>query len=477
MLNDIDEILIHEEQRFDLDIRLENSKYYSASININQQNATLEIFGEVEDDEKIISYKHFMGENIYYLEGINSKYKFHFYDLNVFYFVQRSIHSNTKRNAFHIKLIIKYFHLSIAHQSSHYKSNIYSSLTIYSPTITKWLGITEKQLEIFNNSSKSRLPSKDFDLLCEFSMELENSFNLNILYNAVWKRNYNSHKTISEFPPYLNVNFRSIFPDFTQIKQIISEIISLFYALTGKPVLIEKAFLCFPGHTKKVPFYLSGSNLHGKDVKNKDMLLCYSSDHLFNKEKEPAFPIETFHNYFCLENWKKDVFRKFYIYDTIHNKEERFIGLFRIVEKLSYIQSVYVEKEVLRNGLETMRGELINKGVKAKTANKLIERFFQVNNQKINAESAIFQFLRSLEKETYNDIKHLEKEIQKIITLRNAITHCKPYTLVENEIERYILVLNYICILLLWREIGLSKHKAFKTLHYLYGYRNLEKKE
>jgi hypothetical protein len=98
-----------------------------------------------------------------------------------------------------------------------------------------------------------------------------------------------------------------------------------------------------------------------------------------------------------------------------------------------------------------------------------------VNKQKINAESAIFQFLRSLKEETYNDICHLEKEIQKIISLRNDITHCKPYTLVENEIEKFLLILNYICILLLWREIGLSEHKSYRNLHNYLRFRTIRK--
>jgi hypothetical protein len=209
MLNEIGEILIHEEQFFEIDVKLGNSKYYSALINISQDNAILEVFGEVLDNEKIISYEHFTGENIDYLEGVNSRYKFHFYDLSVFHFTQRSIYGTANRSAFRIKLFIKYFHLSIAHPSSHYNTNVYSSLKIYSPTITKWIGVTKKQLEIYRNASKSTLPSKEYDLLYEFGVEIENKFNISILYNVRWRRDYNSHNTVSEFPPCLNVNFRA----------------------------------------------------------------------------------------------------------------------------------------------------------------------------------------------------------------------------------------------------------------------------
>ena len=475
MLNEIHEILIHEERQFEIDVRLANSKYYSATIEITNNKATLEIFGEVLGNDKIVSYEHFEGDNIEYLEGINSRYKFHFYDSSVFYFKQRSIYGTCGRSAFHIKLNVKYFHLSIAHPSSSYKTNIYSSIKIYSPTITKWLGITKKQLEIFKSSSKEKLPATDYDLLYEFGIEIEDQFNFNILYNSRWRRDYNSQNTTSEFPPSLNVNFRGSYPDFTGVKNIIKQIISLFYVLTGQSIHIEKAYLCFPSHTKQVPLYLTGSSMSGNEIENKNMLLCYNSDHLFDKEHEPVFPVESFRTFFLLEESKKDVFKKFSTYDQMKNKEEKFISLFRIVENLVFVESVYVEEELLSSSLEILKRDLTNQGVKAGIVKKLFGRFLNVNKQKINAESAIIKFLESLEKEIYSDLTHLKNCLPKIVKLRNDITHCNPYTLVENEIEKYILILNYLCILLLWREIGLSDHYAFNNLHKYYRYRYIRK--
>ena len=474
MLNDITEIFLHEERQFEIDVRLANSKYYSATVEITKNKATLELFGEVSWNEEVVSYEHFKGDNIKYLEGVNSRYNFHFYDSSVFYFKQRSIYRVSGRSSFHIKLNVKYFHLSIAHQSSSYKTNKYSSLKIYSPTITKWLGITKKQLEIFKSSSDKKLPSKDFDLLYEFGIEIENHFNFNILYNSQWRRDHNSQKTTSEFPPSLNVNFKGSYPDFTGIKNIIKQITSIFYVLTGQPILIEKAFLCFPDHTKQVPLYLTGSSMSVNKIENKDMLLSYNSDHLFEKEYESVFPVESFRTFFLLDERKKDIFYNFSTYAQILNKEEKFIGLFRVVENLVYVESLYVEEELLSSSLEILKNELTDKGVKARIVKKLLGRFLNVNKQKINAESAINKFLESLEEEIYRDISHIKNDLPKIVKLRNDITHCNSYTLVENEIEKYILILNYLCTLLLWREIDLSNHRSFNNLHKYQIYRNIK---
>lgn len=476
MLSDIIEIFLYEERQFEIDIRLANSKYYLATVEINKRNAFLEIFGEVSGQESIVLYEHFKGDNIKYLEGKNLSYKFHFYDSSIFYFKQRSIHGASHRSAFHIKLNVKYFHLSIAHPSSSYKTNQYSTLKIYSPTITNWLGITKKQLEIFKYSQKEKLPSENLSLLCEFEVEIENLFNLNILYNSKWKREHNSKKTISEFPPSLNINFKSPYPDFTSIKKVIKQIKSLFYVLIGQPILIEKAFLCFPSHRRQVPLYLSESSTYGKESENKGMLLKYNSGHLLEKEYEPVFPVESFRNFFLLNENKKDLFSKFSTYDQIQNTEEKFLGLFRVVENFVYVESLYVEEELLRNSLETLKNELIDNGVKSKTAKGLLGRFLNVNKQRINAESAIDKFLKSLDEDIYNDISHLKSDITKIVKLRNDITHCNQYTLEENEIEKYIIILNYLCTLLLWREIGLSHHCSFRNLHKYQRYRIIKEK-
>jgi hypothetical protein len=276
---------------------------------------------------------------------------------------------------------------------------------------------------------------------------------------------------------FFKVPFRDKYPDFNQVKIIISEIISFFYALTGYSVMIEKAYLSFPSFTGQEPLYLSGSNFIGKGVQNKDILICYNSDHLFDKDQEPIFPIDSIHTYFCMENEKKDVFKKFNLYDIIANKEDKFLGLFRVVEKLAYTESLYVEGELLNTPLENLKRDLITKGVKASIAKKLIGRFSKVNTQKINAESAILKFLKSLGEETYKEIKHLEVEIPKLVKLRNEMTHCKPYSLKENEIERFTLILNYLCTLLLWREIGLSEHQSFRKFHKYMRFRDIRNRE
>jgi hypothetical protein len=475
MANEIKEILLHEVQTFNVDVKLDNSKYYSATLHISEDEATLEVFGEEIGNERIISHEHFAGGTIEHLECIDSRYIFNLFDLNVFLFTERSIYGADCRSAFHIKFTIKYFYLSLAHPSSHYRTEIFSSLKIYSPTITKWLGITAKQLKFYKNKSDSRLPSKDPDLLCEFDIEVENNFNINIQYNARWRRDYYNHNTISEFPPSLNVNFRSSYPNFNRIKQIVSEIISLFYVLTGQPVMIEKAFLTFPSFSGDAPFYLSGSEINGKNIESRDILFPYNTDHLFEKNLEEIFPTDSFRIFFSLDDAKKDTFRKFSIYDKIANKEEKFLGLFRIVEKLSYIESSYVDNSILDTLLEKLQIDLLQSGVKNKHAKKLTERFKQVNSQKINAESAILRFTRSLDSNMYNDIKILEQDIRSIVKIRNDITHCRPYSFKENEIEKFILILNYLSTIFLWHEIGLSKHSSFRELIKYLRYRGIRK--
>ena len=86
-----------------------------------------------------------------------------------------------------------------------------------------------------------------------------------------------------------------------------------------------------------------------------------------------------------------------------------------------------------------------------------------MNHQKINVESAIVHFMRGID-DIHEKISHLEKDIIRIVKLRNDIAHCEPYSLQEKEFERFNLILNYLCYLLLWREMGLSSHSKYRGL-------------
>ena len=464
MSTEIKEIQHGKQQSFKVDVKIGNSRYYSGSLSINKEGATLEVYGEVIGNECIITYNQLRGENIEYVSCVDSWHLFHLYDLTVFRFNQRTIHGADGRQSFHIVFSVRYFYVSKEHPGSRYQHEEFSSIIFHSPIITKWLGITEKQLRIFRNAVNTRLPTSDIDLRYEFGVDATENISLTVHYKGEWRQDPNHHCITSEYPPYLAVYFRKKYPCFNEIKQITTEILSLFYVLTGQPVVIEKAFLSSSRGTHELPYYFSESPTMENEIRNKDILVPFNTNSPFHKEEEEIFPVEIFKKYFNLNDKGRDIYRKFYIYDNMNNVEEKFLGLFRIVERLSYIESSYVDDSILEPLLDKLREQLTNASVKNKYAKKLTERFRKVNRQKIPAQSAILGFMRSLSDDIYERISHLEKDIIRIVELRNDITHCKSYSLREKEFERFNLILNYLCYLLLWREIGLSSHSKYSGL-------------
>ena len=61
---------------------------------------------------------------------------------------------------------------------------------------------------------------------------------------------------------------------------------------------------------------------------------------------------------------------------------KRFLGLFRIIERLTHIEDYYVETSILDPMLEDLKRRLLEKDVKNKYAKKLTGRFKNVNLQK-----------------------------------------------------------------------------------------------
>jgi len=473
MSTEIKEIQYAKLQSFEVNVKIGDSKYYSGSLSISKEGATLEIYGELISGDCIITLNQLMGENIEYITCVYREYLFHLYDLSVFRFKQRTIYGADGRESFRVLFSVKYFYVSRAHPGTRYQDEEFSSLIIHSPTITKWLGITEKQLRIFRNASNMRLPTSERDLWYEFGVEVTENISLAVHYKAAWRLDPDNHRAISEFPPYLAAYFRRKYPCFNEIKQIVTDILSLFYALTGQPVIIEKAFLTSSRGSRGLPCYFSGSTSIESEITNEEILVPFNTHSHFHKEREQIFPLEIFKKYFNLNEKVRDIYRKFNLYDNMHNVEEKFLGLFRIVERLTYIESSYVDDSILEPLLDELKERLTNTGVKNKYAKKLTDRFRAINRQKINTESAILSFMKSLSGDIYERISHLEKDIIRIVKLRNDITHCKPYSLREKEFERFNLILNYLCYLLLWREIGLDTHNRYNGLINLRKYSEL----
>ena len=223
MSTEIKEIQHGKLQSFDVDVKIGNSRYYSGSLSINKEGATLEAYGEVIGNECVITYNQVRGENIEYLSCVDSWHLFHLYDLIVFRFNQRTIHGKDGRQSFHIVFSVGYFYVSKIHPVSRYQHEEFSSIILHSPIITKWLGITEKQLKIFRNAANTRLPSSDIDLSYEFGVDVTENISLAVHYKGKWMQDHNHHCITSEFPPYLAVYFRKKYPYFNVIKRITTD--------------------------------------------------------------------------------------------------------------------------------------------------------------------------------------------------------------------------------------------------------------
>ena len=468
MRKEIENIFYYKPRRIDVDVKLDDSRYYSGLLLIENTGVSLEVYGEVGENRLIISRDHFFGKHLDGLECVvRREYIFYLYGVTIVKFSQRTIRGSDisdLRESFKITFSVKYFCLRNNRPNCYSKTDKISCVKIISPTINTWLGVTEKQLKIVKYHLKDTPEKPALDLLCEFGVKINEHFDISLHYNMAWRRDLNNFSSIAEFPPYLLLSFGKDYPEIGTVNQIVSDLFSFFYSLTGYHISIERAFVSFPSQTSFFPYYNYEAAPIDGDLKNYNILMPYSSDSPFYKENEVEFPIECFRNYFNLSCESKDIFNKFSIYSKLQNLEEKFLGYFRVVERLTHKNDFYVEPSLLDPMIDGLRSQLIENKIKGKNAKNLTHRFKKVNLQKINSESAIIAFMKSLDKSVYEKVYHISEDIPKIVRLRNDITHCNSYYYEQEVLEYYVLVLDYFAHILLWREIGLSNHPEYNAL-------------
>ncbi|WP_374254994.1 HEPN domain-containing protein [Acinetobacter brisouii] len=136
--------------------------------------------------------------------------------------------------------------------------------------------------------------------------------------------------------------------------------------------------------------------------------------------------------------------------------EEKFLGYFRLLEKLTYKRKYYVDEAYLENLLKKTKSYLAKKlDVKTKIINDLNNRILQANGSKYNTAKCISDFYDLVPIEIQGQLSYKKADIPTICKLRNDITHANEYTLDDALLHNYTKFINALLFLALTQKIGI----------------------
>ena len=456
------DLKLSEEYQFDVVVK-DTTHSFKGKLSLSNQKILLTIMGETSKNRNFSSYS----DNLDELVCKDANKDFILYNLKM----QRSEMSRIFPNPepvgfFEVSYHAEYLIYSPCGFSS---TKQLSYFTLDFTELSSWLGRTNTQENILQKYHYNEPLFDDMSYANEFNINLDDSSTLGIEYK-VRVGGINDYHTGMSYPPKLLYHFnRSVTPrEIFSTYNKLSNLIGFFIGNDIKPKKItfgpvsshntNIGSLYFPCE-KVYPKRDTGYTFYplGHDLKYDTLGL-------------PSLSLEAFNKYFSLTDHEISYWSKYSKYKRMENAEERFLGYFRLLEKLCHKSKHYLEPSLLEVLISRSENFLVKKFGDKKSVKSFLKGIPRYNNSKYNTAKCIQDFYQSLPEIVKNSLRYDKKDIPSICKHRNDITHANDYYLSERELHSNAKFIEIILVIALLDKLDIDRSSTERVISRINGY-------
>jgi hypothetical protein len=342
-------------------------------------------------------------------------------------------------------------------------------LNVISQELIDWIGSTTTQDALLRNPNDDTLREFEWQAI----KSVENSF---IPYNVLVA--YSKHRTYGK---QLSATDRLIpqvlfqFPEINleNLPNKIHEIMSFLSFLIGKSISQAELRVQLSGSlSNSAQLYIKTNAHHGVSRASDGAFIPLGMNLRFPAPLSSSICEEPFWNYFQNIEDIGRLTRDYIRFRDFAISEERFIGMFRILERLTFKVSTYFEPKILNDEIVEFCKSSKIPGTKRHIVD-FTKRVKKLNEQKGNAESSIGEFLKIFTPDMRRIAQINNIDISEIVRLRNDIAHGKLINSSEEDFNR----LSYLCQSLacgsLMHKLGFSLKTICTSIFKINNYRRI----
>lgn len=447
---DIETLDLTESYQFNVTVEVGQNKF-AAKLELSPEKITFTIMGE-EDNERNCA----LGwENVDRLICSKTNQTFILHDLQFVKGESRVINFHPNmigffENTYEVGYLI--FSPTII-----YEDNKFSSISIHSTTIEKWIGNTHKQEEILKAYHNKEPIMDNPDKLNEFHIELDNIGLLGVSYHLSIHSSSPDFSSGINFPPSLIIGFNNLLTS-KEIKIKFDKVYSLLSFFIGNDFVVNRVDVgCNTGTfgSSNGSLYYPSKDTHPKD-EQRYVFFPLGMNIRFDSLGLPPLPLDTFNSYFSLSTEQIGYFSKYLKYKRMNNTEEKFLGFFRILETLTFKKKSYLDEKLLSELSIKAKPYLIKKFGDNKSVTSFLRGLLRYNNSKYNTDKCIQDLYKKLPKSLTDKWKFARSDIANICNLRNDITHANDYYADEREVQEKTKFVEVLLIHSLCEILGVS---------------------
>ncbi|WP_446326624.1 ApeA N-terminal domain 1-containing protein [Burkholderia pseudomallei] len=327
-------------------------------------------------------------------------------------------------------------------------------IEIDSRSISQWVGSTTTQDEIVQKYDNGTLFSSANDIPDEFEHVLGDPGTLRIVYKPSTHYSGEVFSMGLRFPPVLLQTFNTS-KSGIEVIECFRKIETIFSFLIGHPLDIQSIRLINKdGRRYRLSLYLS----RGPYVESERSRLLFplGRNLRINHMGLPEFPLDSLTRYFELPGHEQRYFEKYLKYRQMENPEERFLGFFRLLEKLCFQKDFFVDENRLNALINRAKPFLIRHFDDSKNVSRLLKGIPRLNSSKLNTAGCILKFLKLIPSDLLDIWIYGPSDIEPICKIRNDLSHANEFEPEEFEMDRKAKFIEVLLIIRLLWKIGVS---------------------
>lgn len=335
----------------------------------------------------------------------------------------------------------------------------YQALSFYSNGINQWLGNTIKLNKIINGSVANQLPTQE-DLL-EFERDIKGVGILAGYYSYEYGGLEGIHTVGMSVMPHVNLHFEKV----VDLNGLVEHYINLYMImrfLHGKYLDFTNVRVYLAGMARQVEASLYFPEKRNSKRELYDVMpLPYSSP--YQDGSESNFPLHIFDRYFDPENEEVNLLIKRFInYTLIDSDEEKFLGFYRVIERVTFKQSYFIDELVLSNLFDRSRKILQNK-LQGVSISKFRRAVLKANKSKANTEACIRDYIKRLPSDFIANLGLGKIKVDEICKVRNDMTHQPFFSISAQKLFDCMNVAKILSAIILMVELGIPFEQIEQT--------------
>ncbi|SEH99451.1 HEPN domain-containing protein [Pseudomonas asplenii] len=346
------------------------------------------------------------------------------------------------------------------------------SMHIHSPSLSKWIGYTEKQQEIVENQTigpRAGIMSGLGDLdLFEIYVDCENSGSAGIHYEL--------KPTASPLEFEVGVRFPPVFCFFADNDIAPHDIMPLYIRsysflslLYGDELRIEKIELCDDSPNNQASHLYIPKSRNPRSSSFTYIWFPLAHKLRFNDRDISSFPLESIGRYFSSDYAHHDKWWKYIKYRRMENIEERFLGYFRLLESLTKKSKPYLDPDKLAIQVARAENILTNIFGNRKEVKGFLRGIARYNMSKYNTEKCMLDFYKRLPKSRTANWSLGANDLNQICKLRNDISHANDYYISSEDLLANTTFIESMLLIALLETVDVPIEDSSRMIGYLYG--------